>query len=145
MTQLELIQLLEREVGVIKSSVYHDKKEEEITDITYNSKDCKKWTTFFVKGVNFKPEYVIEAVNNGASLVVAEKEYDVLDAGIVIVKDIRKAMVVVAEEFFDKSYEKIKMIGLTGTKGKTTTATYIHNILNKDNLNVLKKKLDISY
>lgn len=131
MTQLELIQLLEREVGVIKSSVYHDKKEEEITDITYNSKDCKKGTTFFVKGVNFKPEYVIEAVNNGASLVVAEKEYDVLDAGIVIVKDIRKAMVVVAEEFFDKSYEKIKMIGLTGTKGKTTTATYIHNILNE--------------
>lgn len=131
MTQKELIDLLEKEVGVLKTSVYHNKKEEKITDITYNSKDCTSGAAFFVKGVNFKPEYVIDAINNGASLVIAEKEYDTDSAGLVVVKDIRRAMVVVAEVFFDKAYEKIKMIGLTGTKGKTTTATYIHNILNE--------------
>lgn len=131
MTQKELIDLLEKEVGIIKSSVYHNKKEAVIQDITYNSKTCIKDSVFFVKGINFKEEYVLDAVNNGASLVVAEKEYETQDAGLVIVKDIRRAMVVVAEEFFGKAYEKIKMIGLTGTKGKTTTATYIHNILNE--------------
>lgn len=131
MTQKELIELLENKVGIVKSSVYYDKRNENITDITYNSKACITGSAFFVKGANFKAEYVLDAVNNGASLVIAEKEYDTVNAGLVIVKDIRQAMVVIAESFFDRAYEKIKMIGLTGTKGKTTTATYIHNILNE--------------
>ena len=131
MTQGELIELLEKEVGIVKSSVYHNKRNENITDITYNSKACTQGSAFFVKGANFKAEYVIDAVNNGASVVIADKEYDAHDAGLIVVKDIRQAMVVAAEAFFGKAYEKIKMIGLTGTKGKTTTATYIHNILNE--------------
>lgn len=131
MTQNELIQLLEKEVGIVKSKVHHDKKDENITDITYNSKECTRGAAFFVKGANFKSEYIKDAINNGCSLVVAEKEYDVENAGLIVVKDIRQAMVVVAEAFFSRSYEKIQMIGLTGTKGKTTTATYIHNILNE--------------
>lgn len=130
MTQKELIELLENKVGIVKSSVYQDKKDTVIQDITYNSKACIKNSAFFVKGVNFKEEYVLDAINNGAFLVIAEKEYETQSVGIIIVKDIRKAMVVVAEEFFNRAYEKINMIGLTGTKGKTTTATYIHNILN---------------
>ncbi len=130
MTQKELIELLDSKVGIVKSSVYRDKYDTPIQDITYNSKACIKGSAFFVKGANFKEEYVIDAVNNGACLVIAEKEYETQDAGLIIVKDIRKAMVVVAEDFFERAYEKIKMIGLTGTKGKTTTATYIHNILN---------------
>ena len=131
MTQKELIELLEKEVGVTKTSVYHNKKEETITDVTYNSKECKPGSAFFVKGVNFKEEYIQNAINNGATLVIAQKEYDVQDAGLIVVEDIRKAMVVVAEEFFGRAYNSLKMIGLTGTKGKTTTATYIHNILNE--------------
>ena len=131
MTQRDFIQLLEKEVGIVKSSVYHNKKEDTITDITYNSKACVKNSAFFVKGSNFKEEYILDAVNNGASIVVAEKEYDTKGAGLVVVKDIRRAMVITAEAFFGRAYEKIKMIGLTGTKGKTTTATYIHNILNE--------------
>ncbi len=131
MTQRELIELLEKQVGIIKSSVYHNKKDEIIEDITYDSKTCIKGAAFFAKGANFKEEYVLDAVQNGASLVIAEKEYETGDAGLIVVKDIRRAMVVVAEAFFGKAYEKIKMIGLTGTKGKTTTATYIHNILNE--------------
>lgn len=131
MTQKEIIDLLERKVGVLKSSIYHEKKDEEVQDITYDSRNCIKGTAFFVKGINFKEEYISKAVNNGASLVIAEKEYDTGIAGLVVVKDIRQAMVVVAEEFFGRAYEKLNMIGLTGTKGKTTTATYIHNILNE--------------
>lgn len=131
MTQEQLISLLENNVGILKSSVYYNKKDEIITDITYNSKNCIKGTVFFVKGANFKSEYVMDAVERGASIVIAEKEYETGEAGLIVVEDIRKAMVIVAESFFDRAYEKIKMIGLTGTKGKTTTATYIHNILNE--------------
>ena len=131
MTQEELISLLEKEVGILKSRVYKNKKDVVITDITYNSKACTKDSLFFVKGANFKAEYVLDAVNNGAGIVVSEKEYETGEAGLIVVKDVRQAMVIVAEVFFGKAYEKIKMIGLTGTKGKTTTATYIHSILNE--------------
>ena len=131
MTQKELIALLEEKVGIIKTAVYSNKNDEIIADITYNSRECIKGSAFFVKGANFKSEYVLDAINRGASLVIAEKEYKTLDVGLIIVKDIRLAMVVVAEVFFGKAYEALTMIGLTGTKGKTTTATFIHNILNE--------------
>ena len=131
MTQKELIDLLEKRVGVVKTEVYHDKNDMVINDITYNSKDCKEGCAFFVKGANFKDEYLLDAINRGAFLVVSEKEYDTRQAGLVVVKDVRLAMVVIAEAFFDKAYDKINMIGLTGTKGKTTTATFLHNIFNE--------------
>lgn len=129
MTQEDIIKILKD--NVIKTHVYLDRKNEEILDITYNSKDCKKGTAFFAKGAHFKEEYVLDAINKGAVLIIAEREYDTKDVGCIIVKDIRKAMVVVAENFFNKAYDNINMIGITGTKGKTTTATYIHNILNE--------------
>ena len=131
MTQKELIDLLDEKVGIIKTRVYKNMNDRELSDITYNSKACKNGSVFFVKGENFKDEYVIDAINNGAVLVVSEKEYETGSAGLVIVNNIRLAMVVVSEVFFDKAYEKINMIGLTGTKGKTTTATYINNIFNE--------------
>ena len=131
MTQKELINLLEEKVGVLKTKVYHEKGNNVIKDITYNSKECSIDSAFFVKGANFKEEYIKDAVNNGAFLVISEKEYETYSAGLILVKDIRRAMVVVAEVFFDKAYENLTMVGITGTKGKTTTATYIHNIFNE--------------
>lgn len=131
MKQKELLELLERENLVVKTSLYKDKLDEEVVDITYNSKACRINGAFFVKGLNFKEEYLAEALNAGVSIVVTEKEYDTKNAGLIVVNDIRKAMVIVAEVFFDKAYEKLNMIGLTGTKGKTTTATFIHNIFNE--------------
>ncbi len=131
MTQSELIELLNENVKVLKTEVYHEKKQDIISDITYNSQACIKDSAFFAKGVNFKEEYVLDAVKNGASLVIAERDYETGNAGLIVVDNIRRAMVAVAEQFFGRAHEKNKMIGLTGTKGKTTTATYIHNILNE--------------
>ena len=70
MTQKELLALLEKKVGVIKTNVYHDKNDMAIKNITYNSKDCMAGTAFFVKGANFKDEYILDAINRGAFLVI---------------------------------------------------------------------------
>lgn len=129
MTQKELTKLLEKKTKVVKTAVYEQYNNIEISDVTYNSKACTKNCAFFVKGANFKEEYLSDAILNGAIVVISEKEYNI-DAGLIIVDDIRQAMVAVAEEFFGHAYKEITMVGLTGTKGKTTTATYIHNILN---------------
>jgi len=102
-----------------------------IEDITYNSKACIKNSAFFVKGVNFKEEYIQDAINNGAVLIIAEKRYDLKDVDIAIVNNIRLAMAVIANEFFENAFNKINLIGLTGTKGKTTTTYFIKNILDE--------------
>jgi len=130
MTQKELIKLLEDNDLVKKTIVYEKYNDTRISDITYNSKSCINNSAFFVKGANFKREYLLDAILNGAIIVITEQEFSDIEAGTIIVNDIRKAMAVVAESFFGQAYKDITMIGLTGTKGKTTTATYIHNILN---------------
>ena len=48
-----------------------------------------------------------------------------------IVNDIRSAMALIADLFFDRAYQKLTLIGITGTKGKSTTAFYIKYILDE--------------
>ena len=131
MTQRELISILDKSNLVLKTSVYENELDKKLNDITYNSKACTKDAAYFVKGKSFKEEYIQDAILNGATLIVSEKEYEVGNAGLVIVKDIRRAMVLVANEFFENSYRKLKTIGITGTKGKTTTTFFIKNILDE--------------
>lgn len=131
MTQRELISILDKNGLVVKTSVYENELDKNLNDITYNSKACTKNTVFFVKGKNFKEEYIKDAILNGATLIVSEKEYEVENVGLIIVNNIRRAMVLVANEFFENSYRKLKTIGLTGTKGKTTTTFFIKNILDE--------------
>ena len=131
MTQRELIKILDENGLVLKTQVYENKLDTKIENITYNSKDCIKNSVFFVKGKNFKTEYVKDAVSNGAITIISENEYDTDVAGLVIVRDIRRAMVLVANVFFEKPYEGLKTVGITGTKGKTTTTYFIKNILDE--------------
>ncbi|MEW5908692.1 MAG: UDP-N-acetylmuramoyl-L-alanyl-D-glutamate--2,6-diaminopimelate ligase [Thermodesulfobacteriota bacterium] len=68
------------------------------------------------------------AVEKGASVVVSQKPLSI-QAGCIVVKDSRKALAALADAFFDKPSEKMTLIGVTGTNGKTTTAFLIENIL----------------
>lgn len=96
--------------------------------VTYNSKEVKDNTLFICKGFNFKEEYLINAYKSGASIYVSEIKYNI-DMDYIIVSDIRKAMSLIGQVFYKLSSPLTK-IGITGTKGKTTTVFFIHNILN---------------
>lgn len=99
-----------------------------IKDITYDSRKVEKGTLFFAKGLHFKDEYLLSAKDLGACAYISEKKYDI-DLPYIIVKDIRKTMYIVADYFFDSPDQKLKMIGVTGTKGKSTTVTMLKAIL----------------
>ena len=84
-----------------------------------------------------KPEYLQEAIRNGATAYIAEKE-NVTESDFphLVVNDIRKALALVSCMVYDFPAEKINMIGIGGTKGKSTTAYYIKSILD----NYMKEK-----
>ena len=78
-------------------------------------------------------EYARGAYDKGCRTFVAEREINLPDdAYVIIVKDSRKALALLSAAFFDYPANKMTLIGITGTKGKTTSSLLIYNIL-KDN------------
>lgn len=98
-----------------------------VEDITYDSREVKNGTLFFCKGSAFKKQYLLSSLENGAVAYVSETDYN-LSVPTIIVKDIRKAMAIIAAYFFDYPDKNLKIIGVTGTKGKTTTVKFLKSI-----------------
>ncbi len=129
-TVKEYIKLLEEE-GLLKEQINCEEiQEKEVSLVSYNSKEVEENTLFVVKGVTFKDEYLIEAIENGVFVYVAEKKFNV-DAPCILVSDIRKALSCLSAMYFNYPGEKINVIGVGGTKGKSTTTYYIKSILDE--------------
>lgn len=101
-----------------------------ISSITFDSKQVKAGTLFFCKGINFKVEYLEKAINAGAIGYVSEINYAV-NLPLIHVTDIRQAMPAAASLFYNNPFEAFNLIGITGTKGKTTTTYYLKNIFDR--------------
>ena len=116
----------------------------EINYVSYNSKDIKENTLFICKGLNYKKEYLDDAVNNGAIIYVCESINKTRnDIPSVVVSDIRKALSLISQVYYDFPANKIDMIGITGTKGKSTIAYYIKSVLDYHMKKLNKKEIAI--
>lgn len=103
-----------------------------ISGLTYHSKDVEENSLYICKGSAFKVEYLKEAIKKGAVGYVSEVKYDVgEDIPYILVKDIQQAMAPLASTFYNHPQDKLKIIGIGGTKGKTTTSYFFKAVLDK--------------
>ena len=111
----------------------------DVEGIAYDSRKVKEGYAFVcISG--FKTDghdYIQEAIKGGAVAIVAEKDVK-LSEDITLIKtsNTRKALAFMSAAYFDHPASKMKLIGVTGTNGKTTTTYLIKSILEKSGYNV---------
>ena len=111
----------------------------EINNICYNSKNIKKNDGFIALiGHNMDGhKYIGDAIANGATVIFVEKDINLKeDITIIKLTDTRRTLALLSANLFENPSKKLKMIGITGTKGKTTTTWMIKKILEEDNKTV---------
>lgn len=102
-----------------------------VTQLTYESQKVQPGCLFVCKGATFKKAYLEDAVSRGAVGYVSETDYQLPGVPYLLVKDIRKTMPVLAKKFYCAPDEELKIVALTGTKGKTTTAYFIKGLMDQ--------------
>ena len=113
--------------GVKTLSAFEDVKIERVTD---KIKDTKENTLFVcIDGNQFDGHKMAkQALQNGAVAVISERDLKI--NGQIKVQNTRKAYSQIASNFYDNPTKKLKLIGVTGTNGKTSTSFFIKNMLN---------------
>lgn len=125
---MKLSQLLE----MLEFEVLQGSLETEITELVYDSRKAVEGCAFLcISGTrNDAHSYIPSAIEKGATAIIVEKQVEVAaDVTVVSVKSARKALAYMSAAYFGNPAEKMTTIGITGTKGKTTTSYMVKKIL----------------
>ena len=119
----------------IEYTLLQGSMETEVRDIIYDSRKIAQGTMFvcMVGAVTDGHKYIPDAIEKGASVIVLEKEEEAAQIPETItvlkVESARRALAYMSAALFDHPARKLVTIGLTGTKGKTTTTYMIKKVL----------------
>ena len=125
---MKLVSLLER----LEYTCLQGTTDQEVKNVIYDSRKVEEGSLFIcirgavVDGHKFVPDVVAK----GAKVLVVEEAVEAPeDVTMILVKDTRYAMALISAAYFGYPAEKLKTIGITGTKGKTTTTYMLKTVL----------------
>ncbi len=103
-----------------------------VENIAFDSREINNLSLFIaLKGVSQDGHnFISQALNRGACAIICESLPEILSNDITYIKvlDSSKSLGIVASNFFDNPSEKLKLVGITGTNGKTTCATLLYDL-----------------
>ena len=105
----------------------------EIGGIAYHSKQVEKGFLFVaIRGLEVDGhQFIGEAAQRGAEVVVLEKEREIFNRTMVLVPNSRQALAKISSNFYGDPSSQVKLVGITGTNGKTTTTYVLESIFKK--------------
>ncbi|MFN5912295.1 MAG: UDP-N-acetylmuramoyl-L-alanyl-D-glutamate--2,6-diaminopimelate ligase [Bacteroidota bacterium] len=112
----------------------HGRTDLSVTSLVFDSRKAQEGSVFFaIRGsVSDGHSFIPQVLLNGCKIIVAEELTEVPEGVTLIVTDnSQRALAVMAGNFYDKPSTKLKLIGVTGTNGKTTTTTLLFNLFSK--------------
>jgi UDP-N-acetylmuramoyl-L-alanyl-D-glutamate--2,6-diaminopimelate ligase len=106
---------------------------QEIKGIAYHSKRVERGFLFAaIRGLEFDGhQFINEAIERGAQALLLEEGQEVLNRTTIFVPNSRQALAKAASNFFGNPSSKVKLVGITGTNGKTTTTYLLESIFKK--------------
>ena len=123
----------------VEYEILKEGKKFEIKGIEYDSRKIKEDFIFVAMAGNTVDghNFIQKAIDSGAKIIITEKNINISEyknadnVSFVLVKNIRKKLGIIASNYYGYPQNKIKIIGITGTNGKTTSSFILENILEK--------------
>ncbi|RNF38506.1 UDP-N-acetylmuramoyl-L-alanyl-D-glutamate--2,6-diaminopimelate ligase [Planococcus salinus] len=104
---------------------------EQVQHVSMDSRNVQEGTLFVcIKGYTVDGhDYAQQAVEKGATVVMAEKPLSITGAAVIQVDDTSRALGLAAAKFYNYPSRQLHMIGVTGTNGKTSVSGILHSLL----------------
>lgn len=113
------------------SDIFPIKNDTVIKNIKTSSRTIEPGDLFVcIKGVKVdRHKYIKEAIKKKTAAIVVSKNINIKEVPIIKVKDTNKELIEICKKFYDEPEEKLEIIGITGTDGKTTTSLILSKLL----------------